>query len=257
VELGCVARPSDRNFLDLRSGEETPKHCTSMRTEETLRALDDLIRERSILQHPFYRAWKRGELTRDQLATYSRVYYPQVAAFPTYLENAINCEADPFTRRDLEANLRDEQTNPAPHPELWLDFAEATGQDREGVMRAEPVAKVARTISTFDRLTNHDIASGLTALYAYESQQPEVAAEKLRGLRESYGIESTRALRYFTVHATADLEHRAGERAALARCLNSCTSADTVINAANEALDAYWNLLDGVCEEAHLRADLC
>jgi hypothetical protein len=29
------------------------------------------------------------------------------------------------------------------------------------------------------------------------------------------------------------------------------------MNAANEALDAYWNLLDGVCEEAHLSADLC
>jgi pyrroloquinoline-quinone synthase len=257
VELGCVARPGGRDFLDLRSGEEEPKHCTSMRTEETLRALDDLIRERSILQHPFYRAWKRGELTRDQLATYSRVYYPHVAAFPTYLENAINCEGDPFTRRDLEANLHDELMNPAPHPELWLDFAEATGQDREGVKRAQPVAKVARTVSTFDRLTNHDIASGLTALYAYESQQPDVAAEKMRGLRKSYGIQSNRALSYFMVHATADLEHRAGERRALARCLNNCTSADTVISAANEALDAYWNLLDGVCEDAHLRADLC
>jgi len=52
-----------------------------MRTEETLRALDDLIRERSILQHPFYRAWQRGELTRDQLATSSRVYYHHVAPF--------------------------------------------------------------------------------------------------------------------------------------------------------------------------------
>src|SRR5260370_5353954 len=111
-----------------------------MRTEKLLRALDDLIRERSILQHPFYRTWQRGELTRDQLATYSRVYYPHVAAFPTYLENAINCAADFSTRRALEDNLLDELTNPAPHPELWLDFARATGQDREKVKRATPVA---------------------------------------------------------------------------------------------------------------------
>ncbi|PYK45365.1 MAG: hypothetical protein DME46_04455 [Verrucomicrobia bacterium] len=227
-----------------------------MRTEETLRALDDLIRERSILQHPFYRAWQRGELTHDQLGTYSRVYYPHVAAFPTYLENAINCAIDSFTRRALENNLLDELTNPAPHPELWLDFATATGQDRDKVKRAKPLAKVADTTSTFDRLTSHDIASGLTALYAYESQQPEVAAEKIRGLRESYGIQSPEALNYFAVHATADLEHRAGERTALARCLNGCTSAETVMNAATAALGAYWNLLDGVCEEAHLRADL-
>jgi pyrroloquinoline-quinone synthase len=228
-----------------------------MRTEETLRALDELIRERSILQHAFYRAWQRGELTRSQLATYSRVYYPHVAAFPNYLENAISCAEDSSTRRTLEDNLLDELTNPAPHPELWLDFATAIGQDRDKVKRATPLAKVASTTSIFERLTGQGIASGLTALYAYESQQPEVAAEKLRGLRESYGIQSKSALNYFTVHAAADLEHRAGERSALARCLNSHTSSDTVMNAANEALDAYWNLLDGVCEEAHLSADLC
>jgi pyrroloquinoline-quinone synthase len=221
-----------------------------MRTEEALRALDDLISERAILQHPFYLAWKRGELTWNQLAVYSRVYYPHVAAFPTYLENAINCTVDSSTRRALTDNLLDELTNPAPHPELWLDFATATGQDRAKVKRAKPVAKVASTTSTFDRLTSHGIASGLTALYAYESQQPEVAAEKMRGLRDSYGITSPEGLSYFAVHATADLEHRASERAALARCLDAGTSSDAVMNAAEEALGAYWNLLDSVCEEA-------
>jgi pyrroloquinoline-quinone synthase len=221
-----------------------------MRTEETLRALDDLIRERSILQHSFYRAWTRGELTHDQLATYSRVYYPHVAAFPTYLENVIHCGVDSSTRRALEDNLLDELTNPAPHPELWLDFATATGQDRDKVKRTQPLAKVASTISTFDRLTSQGIASGLTALYAYESQQPEVAGEKMRGLRESYKIEGSEALSYFAVHVTADLEHRAAERAALARCLDAGTAPGAVMNVAAEALDAYWNLLDGVCEEA-------
>jgi pyrroloquinoline-quinone synthase len=225
-----------------------------MRTEETLRALDDLIRERSILQHPFYLAWQRGELTRDQLATYSRVYYPHVAAFPTYLENAINCATDSSTRRTLEDNLLDELTNPAPHRELWLDFATATGQNRDRVKRAQPLAKVASTTSTFDRLTSQGIASGLTALYAYESQQPEVAAEKMHGLRESYGIQGPEALSYFAVHATADLEHRAGERSALARCLNAGASPTAIMTAAEEALDAYWNLLDSVREEADVES---
>ena len=250
MELGCLARAGERNFLDLRSGKEPPKHCTFMRTEETLRALDDLIRERSILQHPFYRAWKRGELIRDQLATYSRVYYPHVAAFPTYLENAIQCAVDSSTKRALEDNLLDERTNPASHPELWLNFATATGEDRNKVKRAKPLAKVSSTTFTFDRLTSEGIASGLTALYAYESQQPEVAGEKMRGLRESYNIKSPEALSYFAVHATADLEHRASERAALARCLDAGTSPAAVMNVAEEALEAYWNLLDGVCEEA-------
>jgi len=224
-----------------------------MTTEKTLRALDDLVRERSILQHPFYRAWQRGELTSDQLATYSRVYYPHVAAFPRYLKNAINRTGDSVIGSALEQNLDDELTNPAPHPELWLDFAAATGQERRAVKVAEPVPKAAASIATFNRLTNRDIASGLTALYAYESQQPEVAAEKLRGLRDCYGIHSPQALSYFAVHATADVEHGAAERSAIGRCLDSGTSPGTIMNAAEEALDAYWNLLDGVCEEAGLQ----
>ncbi len=224
-----------------------------MTTEKALRTMDDLIRERSILQHPFYRAWQRGELKPDQLATYSRVYYPHVAAFPRYLKNTINCASDSVIRSALEQNLEDELTNPAPHPELWLDFAAATGQEQEAVKRAEPVPKTAATIATFDRLTSHDIASGLTALYAYESQQPQVAAEKLRGLRDYYGIHSPQALSYFGVHATTDMEHRAAERSAIRRCLDSGTSPGAIMNAAGEALDAYWNLLDGVCEEVSLQ----
>jgi len=225
-----------------------------MTTETTLGALDDLIRQRSILQHPFYRAWQRGELTSDQLAIYSRVYYPHVAAFPRYLRNAISCTGDSVIKAALEQNLEDELTNPAPHPELWLEFAAATGQEKEAVKCAEPVPKTADSIATFERLTNRDIASGLTALYAYESQQPEVAAEKLRGLRDRYEIHRPQALSYFAVHATADLEHRSAERSAIGRCLNSGTSPTTIINAGEEALNAYWNLLDGVCEEAGLQS---
>src|SRR5690349_13429606 len=207
-----------------------------MTTEKTLRALDDLIRERSILQHPFYRAWQSGELASNQLATYSRVYYPHVAAFPRYLKNAINCTGDSVIRSALQQNLEDELTNPAPHPELWLDFAAAIGQDKEAVKCAEPVPKTADSIATFDRLTNRDIASGLTALYAYEPQRPEVAAEKWRGLRDRYGIHKSQALSYFAIRATADLEHRAGERSPMERCLNSGTSPSAIISAAEEAL---------------------
>src|SRR5437763_16063975 len=130
---------------------------------------------------------------------------------------------------------------PGPHPELWLDFATATGQDRDKVKRAQPLAKVANTTSTFDRLTSQDIASGLTALYAYESQQPEVAAEKLRGLRDRYGTHRAQALSYFAVHATADLEHRAAERSPMGRCLNSGTSPASIMIGADGAVDAYWN----------------
>lgn len=221
-----------------------------MRSEEALRLLDQLIRNRSILQHPFYLAWQRGELTRNHLATYATVYYPHVAAFPGYLRNAIRCAVDSVTRDELQDNLADELTNPAPHPELWLDFAEATGADRATVKSCPPSPKTANTILSFDRLTAQDSASGLAALYAYESQQPAVAVEKIQGLRSFYGISSGEAVQYFTVHATADIKHCDAERVALGRCLETGTSTDEMMTAAEQSLDAYWNLLDGVCEAA-------
>jgi pyrroloquinoline-quinone synthase len=221
-----------------------------MRSEEALRLLDQLIRDHSILQHPFYLAWQRGELTRNHLATYATVYYPHVAAFPGYLRNAIRCAGDSVTRDELRENLADELTNPAPHPELWLDFAEAAGAERATVRSRLPSPKTTETILTFDGLTAQDSASGLAALYAYESQQPAVAVEKIQGLRSFYGISSREAVQYFTVHATADIKHCDAERAALGRCLETAASTDEIMTAAEQSLDAYWNLLDGVCEAA-------
>lgn len=224
-----------------------------MDTQSALTFLDNLIADSSILRHPFYLAWTRGTLTHDQLCTYAKVYYPHVAAFPGYLRNTITCTEDAATVRVLRGNLEDELHHPAPHPELWLDFVEAMGTDRDALRGQTPTRKTAEAIGVFNRLTAYDSASGLTALYVYESQQPEVAQEKERGLRSSYGVTSDNALRYFQVHAATDLEHRAGEREGLARCLETGVPAKAIEDAARETLAAYWNLLEGVCEEANVK----
>ena len=157
-------------------------------------------------------------------------------------------------RAELEANLADELANPKPHAELWLDFAAALGVDRQAAAEAEAAPAARATVDAFERLARRDTASGLAALYAYESQQPEVSQAKRDGLRERYGVTGGDALAYFDVHATADVRHRQGERDALASCLAAGASPDAVLDAAGEALDAYWALLDGVCEEAGVTA---
>lgn len=217
---------------------------------DVLNRLDRLVASRSILRHPFYRAWERGALTRARLATYARVYYPHVRAFPEHLRAAAACADDPAVRAELEANLADELSNPKPHADLWLDFAEALGADRSGVADVPPAPAAREAVETFGRLARRDAASGLAALYAYESQQPEVSRVKMAGLREHYGITSDDGLAYFDVHADADVRHREGERAALTRCLASGADPGAIIDAAGEALDAYWGLLDGVCDAA-------
>ncbi|HXO22129.1 MAG TPA: iron-containing redox enzyme family protein, partial [Thermoanaerobaculia bacterium] len=138
---------------------------------------------------------------------------------------------------------------PRPHAELWLDFAAAAGADPAAVQVAPPAPAAADTVATFDRLCGDSTAAALAALYAYESQQPEVSARKAAGLREHYGIDGAEALSYFTVHSEADLRHREGERRALAACLDAGASAEKVLTAADSALTAYWGLLDGVMAE--------
>lgn len=217
--------------------------------EAVLAELDRRIASRSILEHPFYQAWTAGELSREQLATYARMYYPHVEAFPAYLRDAIERAEDAEVRAELQDNLREEESVPAPHPALWLDFAAGLGLDADDVAAARPADSTQVTVDTFRRLCQGQSVEALTALYAYESQQPEVAATKSHGLREFYGIEDDATHRYFTVHAEADVRHREGERTAIARCLEQGASAETLYQAADQALDAYWTLLDGVCAE--------
>jgi len=225
-----------------------------MASSDVLRQLDDMIRERSILQHPFYQAWEKGVLSREQLATYARIYFPHVRAFTDYLESSIALANDPAVRAELVDNLEDERGNPAPHDELWLAFAEGVGADRQQVADAAPHAAAQAMVDTFQKLADQSLAGGLAALYAYESQQPDVSCTKIAGLRGHYGIEDKATLEYFEVHEAADVRHRQGERDALAACLEAGVPAHVVTEATRQALDAYWGLLDGVCAETGIEA---
>src|SRR5438067_1671091 len=116
-----------------------------MTAHDALTALDDLVQSRSILRHPFYQAWRCGRLTRPQLSSYARVYYPHVLAFPSYLRAAIACTSEASIREELERNLRDELSEPRPHAELWVEFAEAFGVDRDclaGDLHHEAAARI-------------------------------------------------------------------------------------------------------------------
>jgi pyrroloquinoline-quinone synthase len=225
-----------------------------MAPSDVLRELDEMIRERSILRHPFYQAWEKGELTREQLATYARVYYPHVRAFPEYLESAIALAESPHIRAELTDNLEDERGNPAPHDRLWLDFAAGVGARRQDLSDAPAHPAAEGIVTTFKALADESLATGLAALYAYESQQPEVSCTKLRGLREQYGVHDAESLAYFEVHESADVRHRQGERDALAACLDAGVWPGVLKEATSRALDAYWALLDGVCAETGIEA---
>ncbi len=91
-----------------------------------------------------------------------------------------------------------------------------------------------------------EIAQGLAALYAYESQIPAVSESKIDGLVKHYRFDDPESYRYFSVHIEADREHAAAERALLEQHITADNSA-AVTKAADRILNALWELLSGVC----------
>jgi len=205
--------------------------------------IDAQVSGKRLLDHPFYNAWSEGALTREALQAYATQYYHWVYAFPTWI-SATHSNATSFEMRQaLLENLRDEDGGPENHPELWLRFCDALGLDREAVRHAELLAETRRAIDAMRQVSRDASAvAGVAALYAYESQQPEVMTVKREGLRDRYGVLTGHD--YFEVHETKDLEHRAAERALIEA--HAAGHEAEVARAAGVALEAIYTLLDGV-----------
>ena len=130
-------------------------------------------------------------------------------------------------------------------------FACGLGEDEGSVRDQQLNPETEELIDTFQGLSRRSYASGLGALYAYESQFPGVASAKIEGLIERYGISQEETLRFFRVHESADVEHSAVCRALLER-LPEDQQAEAVA-AGEELAGALWNFLSGVAATASLQ----
>src|SRR4030065_2374074 len=96
--------------------------------------LNEIVAERSLLNHPFYQAWSAGTLPLEDLRTYAREY----GAFIEMLPRAWETLADAETwQEEVE------------HAELWGEFAAALGTRVNGPAH---VAEVSELTSIAGRL---------------------------------------------------------------------------------------------------------
>ncbi|MGH7563202.1 MAG: CADD family putative folate metabolism protein [Gemmatimonadota bacterium] len=220
----------------------------------SLKSIDALIAERHLLKHPFYRAWQDGTLSVDALRDYAAQYYHHVSAFPTCISALHSRCEDLETRQALLENLRDEEEGPENHPALWRRFAEAVGCGTSDLDEGDAWPETAGAIAVFrSALGEGPVVRGLAALYAYESMVPAVAAEKIRGLAEHYGVEGAPGTDYFEVHRTLDVEHAAETRELLERHVVTDHDLAQAERGAAIALDAVNGLLDGICRVHGIR----
>lgn len=209
--------------------------------------IDAKVAASAMLDHPFYRAWTEGRLPIDTLRSYARQYFHHVEAFPRAVSAVHSACPDRAGRRMLAENLAEEEGLDAgkqDHASLWLLFACGLGEAEHAVRDQQLNPETEALIATFRRLSRTSYASGLGALYAYESQFPAVAAAKIDGLIERYGIADEPTLRFFRVHETADVEHSSVCRALLDRLPED--QKGEAVAAGEELAGALWTFLSGV-----------
>ncbi|MFZ4763153.1 MAG: CADD family putative folate metabolism protein [Alphaproteobacteria bacterium] len=202
------------------------------------------VAPKNLLNHPFYQSWNEGVLSNEILQQYAGQYFAHVSAFPRYVSATHSMCEDINDRKLLLENLNDEENNGTNHPELWMQFAEGLGCDREAVKNTAQWDETKALIQSFFTPARSSYAEGLAALYTYEHQVPEIAETKIRGLKNFYGVTDERGLQFFEVHKQADCWHRE-------QCetlLDALPEADQekALAAACNAADAMWNFLTGV-----------
>ena len=206
----------------------------------------DVLSERRLLDHPFYRRWEAGTLAKRELAAYAGQYRHFERALPEILERVVDGLAEGPVRQLVQANLDDERAVPAPHVALFEDFASAVGAPLAvGATRA-----TSELIASYHRASQDGPAAALASLAVYEVQAPAVALSKAEGLRAHYGLDAA-GTRFWDVHAHMDELHAQWALDAVAALAHA--PAD-VAGAARDAADAWWAFLEDREAEAPLAA---
>jgi pyrroloquinoline-quinone synthase len=220
--------------------------------EAELGHLDHIVKERSLLKHPFYQEWQAGTLRREALQLYAEQYYRHVQAFPDHLR-VLEGRANGRLREIILENLAEEENPEGPHPKLWRDFAGAIGVSEKRLASSDPLPGTRRLVETYRNIClEKPLGEAVAALYVYEAQVPEIATTKIDGLRRYYGVTEPEGLAYFEVHEEADKVHRAAWRSWLETDEDGFEGADKdfskspVVATAQVALDALWGALDAV-----------
>ena len=198
-----------------------------------------------LLNHPFYKSWNEGKLTREIIKDYAEQYYQHVKAFPRYISATHSLCEDIEKRKILDEENRD-----ADHPKLWKNFALAMDADAQEIEKVKPYQFTQDMIDNFFKNGRSTYAEGLASLYTYERQIPEIAETKIQGLKKFYGVNSVEGLEFFETHKKADVYHREECEKLLDRLCKD--DQDKAEKAALSTAKYLWNFLSGIAKKHNL-----
>jgi len=193
----------------------------------------------SLLKHPFYQLWNKGELTLDELRTYAKEYWHLVKRVPSIVDRVlIRAEAK---RPDLVARIQENVMEEREHIALWERFARSLDLTREDLEAYEPSQKTESAVRGLECLAEGSLEDGVTVMYAMEREIPAIARSKKEGLVRYYNLTSEDAHCYFDAHLDEAKHFEAW--------LTVPVEAERAREVTEEALKLQHGILDGVCEE--------
>ncbi len=202
--------------------------------------IDKEVEKRSLLKHPFYEMWSKGELSLQDLSGYSKEYFRLVKAVPDLVQNVLARANDESQDAMIETSLQEERQ----HVELWIRFARSLGVTEEELRSTTGLLETKEAVAKLREATSASFEEAVAAMYAYELEIPRISATKVRGLKEFYNLDSSDARIYFETHEEADIRHAALWRSILAKVEES--KREVVFQAAVKSLEAQNQLLDSV-----------
>lgn len=205
--------------------------------------IDLEIEKRSLLKHPFYKAWSEGKLDLAELRGYSMEYFQLVKMVPSLVENVRSKTNDSSLHSEISQSLKEEKEHIAP----WVEFAKSLGVPEKSLQDYAGDASAKEAVSQLAMLSKLSFEEGVAAMYAYEKELPKISRSKIDGLEKFYRLTSHESRHYFEIHEVADLKHAALWREILGRV--SLDGEESALAAAIKSLEAQNKLLDAVMEK--------
>lgn len=198
---------------------------------------DSLIADFSLLKHPFYQKWSKGELTLEDLQIYAKEYFHLVNRIPGIVER-VRVRADEKSHPlagMIEKNRIEEQE----HVELWKRFAKSLGVSDSELTAHKPSATVTAAVMELEQLADGTFEEGVITMYSLEAELPKIAQTKKDGLCAWYNLASEDAQIYFDEHLKEE------EHLQVWRGVPVDPKRGEII--AKRSLQAQNEVLDGVC----------
>jgi pyrroloquinoline quinone (PQQ) biosynthesis protein C len=212
-----------------------------------------VVAARHSKDHPLIGMIERGELTNEQLLGFSVQFYQLFAKiFPKPIAALYaRCPDDAEIEKHLLENLIEEGTGQVSgsksHRDLFIDFAQGLGLNREALDAAEPLPETAALLNWRDVLFYQRpwIEAMAAQGYALEGTAAERMKRLVRGMRTHYAI-APEAMGYWAVHIEVEDEHGSVGEIAAQKFVHTDAEQAAVREAVQRTLDTFWIFFDGV-----------